>query len=282
MKTSGSALLEVPARSSRSSSSAATSAQKTKAQSIKARYKNMKPGSVAEAAMVEQYLPLVKTVVGRLAMSLPSHVDPEDLYSSGLVGLLNAVRQYDPLAGSSFESYAKVRIRGAIFDELRRLDWIPRSVHEKARKVQGAMEKLEQKLGRLPKDEEIAKAMELTPAQFEELQGEIRPATFICLDSLVGSDEDNETTRHEWVADGTHEAPDDTVAQKELTRVIADRIEQLPEMQRKVLALYYFEDMRLREIAETFGVTESRICQIHSQAILAIRNYLQKNKNKIS
>jgi RNA polymerase sigma factor FliA len=286
MKTSGSALLEVPSRPARATANvtatASATAQKAKAQDIKARYKNMKPGSVAEAAMVEQYLPLVKTVVGRLAMSLPPHVDPEDLYSSGLVGLLNAVRNYDPLAGSSFESYAKVRIRGAIFDELRRLDWIPRSVHEKARKVQGAMEKLEQKLGRVPKDDEIAKAMDLTPAQFEELQGDIRPATFICLDSLVGNDEDNETTRHEWVADGANEAPDDTIAQKELTRVIADRIEQLPEMQRKVLALYYFEDMRLREIAETFGVTESRICQIHSQAILAIRNYLSKNKNKIS
>lgn len=281
MKTSGSALLEVEPTAARITLTRAQISL-TKAQTIKARYKNMKPGSVAEASMVEEYLPLVKTVVGRLAMSLPPHVDPEDLYSSGLVGLLNAVRQYDPLAGSSFESYAKVRIRGAIFDELRRLDWIPRSVHEKARKVQGAMEKLEQKLGRLPKDEEIAKAMELTPAQFEELQGEIRPATFICLDSLVGSDEDNETTRHEWVADGSHDAPDNTIAQKELSRVIADRLEQLPEMQRKVLALYYFEDMRLREIAETFGVTESRICQIHSQAIIAIRSYLQKNRNKIS
>jgi RNA polymerase sigma factor for flagellar operon FliA len=284
MKTSGSALLEVEPKVTRNTATV-TSAQSTaltKQQKIKARYKNMKPGSVAEAAMVEEYLPLVKTVVGRLAMSLPPHVDAEDLYSSGLVGLLNAVRQYDPLAGSSFESYAKVRIRGAIFDELRRLDWIPRSVHEKARKVHGVMEKLEQKLGRLPKDEEIAKAMELTPAQFEELQGEIRPATFICLDSLVGSDEDTETTRHEWVADGAHESPDSTIAQKELTSVISARLEQLPEMQRKVLALYYFEDMRLREIAETFGVTESRICQIHSQAIIAIRNYLQKNRNKIS
>jgi RNA polymerase sigma factor FliA len=284
MKTSGSALLEVeppPARSA-AAKTQNEKAQSVKAQNIKARYKNMKPGSEAESAMVEDYLPLVKTVVGRLAMSLPPHVDPEDLYSSGLVGLLNAVRQYDPLAGSSFESYAKVRIRGAIFDELRRLDWIPRSVHEKARKVQHAMEALEQKLGRFPKDEEVAKAMELTPSEFEELQGEIRPATFICLDSLVGNDEDNETSRHEWVADSANESPDDTVAQKELSRVIAERIEQLPEMQRKVLGLYYFEDMRLREIAETFGVTESRICQIHSQAVMSIRSYLQKNRNKIS
>src|SRR3954471_2924279 len=211
-----------------------------KAQKIKSRYKNMKPGSLAEAAMVEEYLPLVKTVVGRLAMSLPPHVDPEDLYSSGLVGLLNAVRQYDPLAGSSFESYAKVRIRGAIFDELRRLDWIPRSVHEKARKVQGAMEQLEQKLGRLPKEDEIARAMKLSPSESEQLQASTPPATFVCLDSLVGSDEDNETTRHEWVANSSHEGPFDEAAQKELSRVIADRLEQLPEMQRKVLALYYF------------------------------------------
>lgn len=253
-----------------------------KNQTLRARYKTMKPGSAAEASMVEEYLPLVKTVVGRLAMSLPPHVDPEDLYSSGLVGLLNAVRNYDPNAGSSFESYAKVRIRGAIFDELRRLDWIPRSVHEKARKVQGVMERLEQTLGRLPKEHEIAKEMNLTSAEFEVLQSEIRPATFICLDSLVGSEEDNETTRHEWIADVAHDSPDDTAAQKELQRVIAERLEQLPEMQRKVLALYYFEDMRLREIAEAFGVTESRICQIHSQAILAIRSYLHKNRSKIS
>lgn len=253
-----------------------------KSQKIKSRYKNMKPGSLAEAAMVEEHLSLVKTVVGRLAMSLPPHVDSEDLYSSGLVGLLNAVRQFDPLAGSSFESYAKVRIRGAIFDELRRLDWIPRSVHEKARKVQGAMEQLEQKFGRIPTDSEMCKALELSPSEYEELQAQIRPATFVCLDSLVGGEDENETSRHEWVADMAHGGPDEGVAQKELTAVIAERIEQLPEMQRKVLALYYFEDMRLREIAEAFGVTESRICQIHSQAILAIRAFLEKNKSKIS
>src|SRR3954465_15939246 len=126
-----------------------------KARDFSKRYKKVGPGNAAEAQIVEEYLPLVKTVVGRLAMSLPPHVDIEDLFSSGLVGLLNAVRNFDPKGGSSFESYARVRIRGAVFDELRRLDWVPRSVHDKARKVQGVMEQLEQRYGRLPKEEEI-------------------------------------------------------------------------------------------------------------------------------
>ena len=117
----------------------------------------------------------------------------------------------------------------------------------------------------------------LTPAQYDELQAEIRPSTIECLASLVGTDDDNEPTRHERVADGAHESPDSTIAQKELTRVISGRLEQLPDMQRKVLALYYFEDLRLREIAEVFGVTESRNSQIHAAAILSIKSFLNKH-----
>src|ERR1700750_1708944 len=126
------------------------------------RYKAIKPGNEAEAELVEEDLPLVKTVLGRLASSLPPHVDIEDLYSSGLVGLLNAVRNYDPKGGSSFESYARVRIRGAVFDELRRLDWVPRSVHDKARKVQTIMQRLEQQNGAIPTPAQMAKALDLT------------------------------------------------------------------------------------------------------------------------
>jgi RNA polymerase sigma factor for flagellar operon FliA len=115
-----------------------------------AQYKKIRPGTPKEAELIEQYLPFVKNVVGRLALSLPSHVDLDDLYSAGLVGLLNAVRNYDPTAGSSFESYARVRIRGSIFDELRRLDWVPRSVHDKARKVQAVIQQIEQSKGQPP------------------------------------------------------------------------------------------------------------------------------------
>jgi RNA polymerase sigma factor for flagellar operon FliA len=253
--------------------------QKAAASSLAARrYQPTSPGSDAEAELVEQYLPLVKTVVGRIAMGLPSHVDAEELHSVGMVGLLNAVRQFDPKGGSSFESYARVRIRGAIYDELRRLDWVPRSVHDKARKVRVVMERLQQTLGRVPEDGEMATALSLTGSEYEELMEEIRPATFVCLDAAPNGDDSGEGSNYESVADSSQPDPQEQAARHELARIIAERLEQLPEMQRKVLALYYFEDMRLREIAEVFGVTESRICQIHSQAILAIKAYLHRRE----
>jgi RNA polymerase sigma factor for flagellar operon FliA len=234
------------------------------------------PGSIAESELVEKHITLVKHIVSRLALTLPAHIDLQEIYSSGLVGLLNAVRHYDPEAGASFESYARVRIRGAIMDDLRRMDWVPRSIHEKARKVQIVMERFEQAHGRPATELEAASALDLTLPEYEELLAEIRPATFICLDSVQTQDEDRESTAHEFVADDSSETPDCTADRKELSRIIAERLEKLPETQRKVLALYYFEDMRLREIAEVLGVTESRICQIHSQAITNIKAYLQK------
>lgn len=239
-------------------------------------YKRIAPGSLREEELVQQHLPLVRAVVGRLAISLPAHVDIDDLYSSGLVGLLNAVRNFAPHGGSSFESYARVRIRGAIFDELRRLDWVPRSVHDKARKVQTVMHELEQANGELPTDAEMARALKLSLPDYHDLLEQIRPATFICLDAYPpGSEEDGEGSRHDSIADDTQPDPLECTARREVAALIAGRIARLPEVQRKVLALYYFEDMRLREIAEAFGVTESRICQIHSQAILAIKSFLE-------
>ncbi len=236
----------------------------------------IRPGSATEAELVEKYIPLVKGVVGRLAMTLPPHVDGDDLYSAGLGGLLNAIRQYDPTAGTAFETYARLRIRGSVYDELRRMDWVPRSVHTKARKVQGTMQTIEQRRGRAATDQEMAKALKISVKEYHQWQEEIRPATFVCLDASFNSEYDDAVSQYDSLADPRQESPMDGTFRRELARLITERLQQLPEMQRKVLALYYFEDMRLREIAEAFGLTESRICQIHAQGILAIKSYLQK------
>jgi RNA polymerase sigma factor for flagellar operon FliA len=238
--------------------------------------RRLRPGSVTEAELVDKYIPLVRTVVARLAMTLPPHVDGEDLYSAGLSGLLNAIRQYDPTAGTAFETYARLRIRGAILDELRRMDWVPRSVHTKARKVQAVMQQLEQAKGRAATETEVAKSLKISLSEYQEWLEEIRPATFVCLDAAFHSDFDDSLSQYESLPDQRQENPLDGTFRREVARLVSERLQQLPEMQRKVLALYYFEDMRLREIAEAFGLTESRICQIHAQAIASIKNYLQK------
>jgi RNA polymerase sigma factor for flagellar operon FliA len=240
------------------------------------RYRRAGPGSATEDSLVQQYLPLVKTIVGRLTMTLPVHAATDDLYSAGLVGLLNAVRRFDLKAGVSFETYARVRIRGSVFDELRRLDWVPRSVHDKARKVEEVMRRLEQKKGEIPTEAEMAKALKISIPEYQHLLEQIRPATFVCLDSVRSAEQEGEATQHEAVADASQPDPGNQTAKRELAKIIAKRLEQLPETQRKVLALYYFEDLRLREIAEVFGVTESRISQIHAAAILNIRSFLQR------
>jgi RNA polymerase sigma factor for flagellar operon FliA len=238
--------------------------------------RRIKPGSSGEEEMVEKYLPLVKHVVGRFALTLPPHVDGKDLYSAGLTGLLSAVRQYNPNAGTSFETYARLRIRGAVVDELRRMDWVPRSVHSKARKVQAVMHEIEQKQGRVATEQEMARALKISVKDYQQWLDEIRPATFICLDATFGNEFDDSVSQYESLADLRQEDPLDGTFRRELARLITDRLEQLPDMQKKVLALYYFEDMRLREIAEAFGLTESRICQIHAQAILNIKASLTK------
>jgi RNA polymerase sigma factor for flagellar operon FliA len=229
-----------------------------------------------ENALVEQYLPLVRSAVGRLAMTLPDHVDHDDLHSAGLVGLLQALRNFDPACNTTFEGYARVRVRGAMLDELRRMDWVPRTVHEKARRIQEVMAGLEQRLGQTPSEAQMAKELKLTIAEYSQLLDQIRPAAFICLDASCCSEGSEGGNVYEVIADPAENGPVEEVSRRELKQVILNRLKQLPEIQRKVLSLYYGEDLHLREIAEVFGLTESRICQIHSQAILAIRSYLQR------
>jgi len=186
------------------------------------------------------------------------------------------LRHFDPANGNSFETYARVRIRGAMLDELRRMDWVPRTVHEKARKIQQTIGELEQRLGHTPTEVQVAKAMDLSLGDYTKLLDEVRPAAFVCLDAVSSYENGDTGSLYEVVADTSEEGPAEQASQRELKNVVLERLKELPDIQRKVLALYYGEDLHLREIAEVFGLTESRICQIHSQAILAIRSYVQR------
>jgi RNA polymerase sigma factor for flagellar operon FliA len=181
---------------------------------LRQRYHPVPPGSPAEEEWVQEHLHLVKSIVGRITMTLPAHVDPEDLYSAGLVGLLNAVRSYDPRSGTAFETYARVRIRGSIFDELRRLDWVPRSVHSKARRVQAVMQELEQKTGQVPTETEMARALKISVSEYRQLLNEIRPATFVCLDSVQNNDGEDGPSHYEGIADQSQESPVEGVARR--------------------------------------------------------------------
>jgi RNA polymerase sigma factor for flagellar operon FliA len=254
------------------------------AQELWQRYHQQNPANQTdtENALVQKYLPLVSAVVNRLAMTLPEHVDHDDLFSVGLIGLLQALRNYNPACGTSFETYARVRVRGAMLDELRRMDWVPRTIHEKARRIKEVLGELEQKLGKTPTETQMAKAMNLSLKEYQELLDEVRPAAFVCLDAVNNAEEGDGGPLYEVIADQSHEGPVEKVSNNELKQVIFERLKELPEMQRKVLAFYYLEDMHLREIAEVFGLTESRICQIHAQAILAIRGYLQRYESGLS
>jgi RNA polymerase sigma factor for flagellar operon FliA len=254
------------------------------AQDLWQRYHQQKSGSKTdtENALVQKYLPLVSAVVNRLAMTLPEHVDQDDLYSVGLIGLLQALRNYNPACGTSFETYARVRVRGAMLDELRRMDWVPRTIHEKARRIKEVLAELEQKLGKTPTETQMAKAMNMSVTEYEELLDEVRPAAFVCLDAVNASEDGDSGPLYEVIADQTNDGPVEKASNNELKQVIFERLKELPEMQRKVLALYYLEDMHLREIAEVFKLTESRICQIHAQAILAIRSYVQRFESGLS
>ena len=246
------------------------------AQEIWQRYHRHRNDTDTENELVQKYTPLVSAVMARLAMTLPDHVDRDDLYSTGLIGLLQALRNYNPACGTSFETYARVRVRGSMLDELRRMDWVPRTIHEKARRLKGVMAELEQKMGRAPTEAQMAKAMKITLKEYTELLDEVRPAAFVCLDAVASSEESDSGPLYEVIADNTVENPVEAVSNNELKSVVLARLKDLPEMQRKVLSLYYLEDMHLREIAEVFGLTESRICQIHSQAILGVRAFLQR------
>ncbi len=212
--------------------------------------------------LVERYAPLVKRIAYHLIGRLPASVQPDDLMQAGMIGLLEAARNYDAGQGASFETYAGIRVRGAMLDEVRRNDWAPRSVHRKVRALSEAVNRVESSKGRDARDTEIAEALGLSLDEYFSILKDISGYRVLSFED-VGLDE-------ERLIDDQGNAIDHLEAEG-IKRMLADAISGLPEKERLVLALYYDEELNLREIGEVFGVTESRICQIHSQALVRLQ-----------
>ncbi|HEY2072666.1 MAG TPA: RNA polymerase sigma factor WhiG [Gaiellaceae bacterium] len=223
--------------------------------------------------LIVTYAPLVKYVAGRLGSGLPAHVDDEDLVSYGLLGLIGAIERYDPDRDVKFETYAIARIRGAIIDELRALDWVPRSVRSRARDIERAIAELEAKLARVPTDEEIATKLGLTEEELDEALSEISRSSIAALDELwtISGSSGDQVALIDTIEDPEAPDPQGSLSQVELREAIADAIARLPEREKLVVTLYYYEELTLREIGEVLGVTESRVSQLHTKAILRLK-----------
>ena len=222
--------------------------------------------------LILTYAPLVKYVAGRLGSGLPAHVDEADLASYGLLGLIGAIERYDPERDIKFETYAMARIKGAIIDELRALDWVPRSVRSRAREIERAITELEARLGRAPTDEEIAGKLSITVEELEESLTDISRSSIAALDELwSATGEGDQVSLLDTLEDTTGPKPAEALDETELREALADAIARLPEREKLVVTLYYYEELTLREIGEVLGVTESRVSQLHTKAVLRLK-----------
>jgi len=226
----------------------------------------------AREGLILHYSPLVKFVAGRVGSGLPRNVDQNDLVSFGTFGLIDAVDKFEPERGFKFETYAVNRIKGAILDELRHLDWVPRSVRSRAREIQRTMAELNHRFQRTPTEEEVAEAMDLPLATLRDQLGEIANLGFVALDELLNPSETDSGAMSEMIADPTAIDPSGSFEKEETRYMLADSINRLPDRERLVLTLYYYEGLTLAEIGGVLNVTESRVCQIHTKAVMSLRN----------
>jgi RNA polymerase sigma factor FliA len=228
----------------------------------------------ARDRLILTYAPLVKYVAGRLGSGLPAHVDENDLVSYGLLGLIGAIERFDPDRDIKFETYAISRIKGSIIDELRAMDWVPRSVRSRARDIERAIGELERKLMRAPTDEEIAEKLGVTTGDLNDSLSEIGRSSIAALDELwtissgAGGDQ---VALIDTIEDTQGPEPQSELAQTELREALGEAIARLPEREKLVVTLYYYEELTLREIGEVLGVTESRVSQLHTKAILRLK-----------
>jgi RNA polymerase sigma factor FliA len=245
--------------------------EQTQVEALWVRFKEAGDPGVRER-LILHYSPLVKYVAGRVGAGLPRSVDQNDLASYGLFGLIDAIDKFEPDRGFKFETYAINRIKGAILDELRALDWVPRSVRSRARRIENGITELEHKLQRSPTEEELASHIEMATDELRESLAEIGRSGIAALDEFVSSD--SQTSMGEMLADPGGISPEMAFQAEETRRGLVDAVNRLPNRERLVVTLYYYEGMTLAEIGDVLGVTESRVCQIHAKTMMSLRNRL--------
>jgi len=244
-------------------------------------YKKTRDPKIREY-FVNQYAPLVKYVAGKVAIGMPQNVEFEDLVGYGVFGLLDAIEKFDPDKDIKFKTYAVTRIRGAIYDELRSIDWVPGSIRQKAKEIERAIGKLENRLGRAATDEEIAKELGIDIKEFQTLMLKVSGTSLLSLSDVwyVGDDSDRVSVM-ETIESPSSMNPDTIVEREEIKKIIIEAIKELPDKEKKVLILYYYEDLTLKEIGEVLQVTESRISQLHTKAIMRLRSKLMNIKRSM-
>lgn len=230
----------------------------------------------AREQLILHYAPLVKYVAGRVGVGLPSNVDPADLVSNGMFGLIDAIERYDPERANKFETYAVTRIRGAIIDELRSLDWVPRSVRQKARDVERAYSTLQTDLGRTPSDEEVADELTISVKSLRQIFRQVSYVHVAALDELmsVGGEKSDRVTLGDTLVDERVEDPVSAFEVEETKGILGEAVSTLNDREKIVISLYYYEGMTLSEIGQVLGVTESRASQLHTRAVLQLRGKL--------
>ncbi len=227
--------------------------------------------------LIKNHLPLVNFLVNRMVTQVPSYLTRDDITSSAMFGLVDAANRFDASRGVLFKTFAEQRIRGAILDEARRHDWASRTSRDKQARVAEAIENLEKQLGRPPEEEEIARRMGMATESYRQLLSEISHLGCVSLQESLDGTEDGRTLM-ECLADPAGTNPLELIEKSELTRELAKRLERLSEKERQVIALYYYEELNQKEIAEVLEVSEGRVSQLHSQALLKLKTNLTRNR----
>lgn len=235
-------------------------------------------GQLNKTQLVEEYAPLVKRIAYHLMMRLPASVQVEDLMQNGMMGLLEAAGRFDDDFGAQFETYAGQRIRGAMLDGLRENDWLPRQLRKDMRRVEQMINQLEQSTGKPPTERELAEALGMELAEYQHILAEARGHQLVYLEDISAEDGDDFLDRH--VVDEGSNDPLAQLEESDMKQTLVRSIAALPEREKLVMALYYEQELNLREIGEVLGVTESRVCQLHSQAIARLRAKVMGEQGK--